>query len=55
MTLNNEVTGTPHSFTNLTVANNHIVNTSYGIALGGISDINISNNYIKRSKGSAFR
>ncbi|MEB5610088.1 right-handed parallel beta-helix repeat-containing protein [Serratia marcescens] len=46
-TLNNEVTGTPHSFTNLTVANNHIVNTSYGIALGGISDINISNNYIK--------
>ncbi|WP_268638413.1 right-handed parallel beta-helix repeat-containing protein, partial [Escherichia coli] len=25
VTLNNEVTGTPHSFTNLTVANNHIV------------------------------
>jgi hypothetical protein len=47
VTLNNEVTGTLHSFTNLTIANNHIANTSYGVSLCGISDVDISNNYIK--------
>lgn len=47
VTLNNEVTGTSYSFSNLTVVNNHIVNTSYGVSLGGISDISVTNNFIK--------